>query len=437
MSWNSRFRIGQFRKNSLWLLPVIGMAAAIAATRLIGWIDQQIQLPENLTFQNSTANTMLSAIVAASISLTGFMLTILVLLVQISGSAYSPRTLLFVFRSRQLQISIALFLATTTFAFLLTARISDESKTGLGMLAAMGLMLFSVLFFLHTLSRLMHGIRPTMMADNLSATGHAVIHQIYPDPAPSAPTSRWETFVPDRPPDRIVRFRHQGAVLQAFDIDGLARLARQHDVLLVLQAAIADYVRGNGAVLHIYGTHSLPGDDALLGHLAFGSERTPEQDPAFALRVLVDVAIKALSAAINDPTTGEQMLDRIEDLLIDLVQRDLDIGVVFDDAHVPRLIFPRLRWDDFLILGVTEVRLYGGGDPQICRRLGALYSNLLDVAPVYRRRSIIEQLERLRRTVEQNFPDPFDRAIAAIPDAQGLGVGDEDAQDETEDSPSS
>jgi len=131
------------------------------------------------------------------------------------------------------------------------------------------------------------------------------------------------------------------------------------------------------------------------------------------------------------------MLDRIEDLLIDLVQRDLDSGIVFDERHVPRLIFRTLRWDDFLILGVTEIRLYGGGDPQICRRLGALFSNLLDVAPVYRRDSIIEQLERLRRTVEQNFPDPFDRAIAAIPDTQGLGAGDDDAQDENENTASS
>jgi len=437
MNWNHRFRLGQFRKNSLWLLPVVGILAAIVATRIVGWLDERIPLPRNMTFQTSTANTMLSAIVAASISLTGFMLTILVLVVQISGSAYSPRTLLFVFRSRQLQIAIALFLATTTFAFLLTARISADTRSGLGMLTCIGSMLFSVLFFLHTLSQLMHGIRPAMMADQLSATGHRVIHQTYPDPATHDPISAWDHFVPKSPPDRIVRFQHQGAVLQALDTAGLARLAREYDALIVLRAAVADYVRGNAELLTIYGNQPLPEDAVLMEHLAFGSERTPEQDPAFALRVLVDVAVKALSAAINDPTTGEQMLDRIEDLLIDLVQRDLDSGIVFDERHVPRLIFRTLRWDDFLILGVTEIRLYGGGDPQICRRLGALFSNLLDVAPVYRRDSIIEQLERLRRTVEQNFPDPFDRAIAAIPDTQGLGAGDDDAQDENENTASS
>lgn len=430
MNWNHRFRLGQFRRNSLWLLPVIAVAAAIVTTELIAWLDGRIELPQNLTFQNSTANTMLSAIVAASISLTGFMLTIFVLVVQISGSAYSPRTLLFVFRSRQLQVAIALFLATTTFAFLLTARVSHETRTGIGMLTCIGLMLFSVLFFLHTLSRLMHSIRPAMMADHLSATGHAVIHQIYPNPATDRSPQQGEPLIPDEAPARVVCTGRQGAVLQAVDIDGLARIAEAHDALIVVRVATADYVRGNGAILEIYGSDQLPSDGKLLQHLAFGSERTPEQDPAFALRVLVDVAIKALSPAVNDPTTGEQMLDRIEDLLIDLVQRDLDSGIVFDDAHVPRLIFPTLSWEDFLILGVTEIRLYGGGNPQICRRLGALYSNLLDAAPFSRRGSIIEQLERLRRTVEQNFPDPLDRAIAAVPDAQGLGVGDEAAQDD-------
>ncbi len=162
----------------------------------------------------------------------------------------------------------------------------------------------------------------------------------------------------------------------------------------------------------------------LIGHLALGSERTPEQDPAFALRVVVDISLKALSAAINDPTTGEQLLDRVEDLLVDLVQRDLHTGVFRDDRNIPRLVYPTPTWEDFLRLGVTEIRLYGGANPQICRRMGALFENLLEVAPDYRRGFILEEQERLRRNIEQNFPDPLDRAVAGVLDTQGFGATD-------------
>jgi hypothetical protein len=91
---------------------------------------------------------------------------------------------------------------------------------------------------------------------------------------------------------------------------------------------------------------------------------------------------------------------------------------------VPRLVYPTPTWEDFLRLGVTEIRLYGGANPQICRRMAALYENLLEVAPPYRRKLILEEQERLRRNLEQNFPDPLDRAVASVSDTQGLGATD-------------
>lgn len=424
MSWARRFKLKEFLKNSLWLVPVAGVLILIVMQRLVSRLDDRWDPPDSLTFTPSTASAMLSAIISASISLIGFMLTILVLVVQISGSSYSPRTLLFVFRNQQLKLSLAFFVGTMVFAFLSMGEISDTSANNLSVLVCGVLSLFSVLFFLQSLSQLMHGIRPAKMADRVSKAGRLVIEEMYPDPAPVEQDLHYRDVLPNARPSRTVLHSNQGAVLLAVDIQGLFDLATKHDALIVLPVAAGDYLRYRGTAFEIYGGDSLPSDQVLLGHLALGSERTPEQDPAFVLRVVVDISLKALSAAINDPTTGEQMLDRVEDLLTDLVQRDLHIGIFRDAANVPRLVFPTPTWEDFLHLGVTEIRLYGGENPQICRRMAALYLNLLAVAPDYRRPAILEEQARLHRNIEQHFPDLLDRAIASVPDTQGFGTTD-------------
>jgi uncharacterized membrane protein len=424
MGWATRFKLKELRKNSLWLVPVVGVLICVVAQRLVSALNNHWDPPSNLTFTPSTAGLMFSAIIAASMSLTGFMLTILVLLVQMASSSYSPRTLLFVFRNSQLKLALALFVGTMAFAFLSMGEISDTEANNLSVLICAVLSLFSVVFFLQCLSQLMHGIRPANMADRIARTGHHVIEVTYPDPAPPAQNPRYRDVLPDTPPDRIVHHGGDGAVLQGVDVDGLMQLATAHDALIVLPVATGDYLRHRGKAFVIYGGQSLPLDGDLLDHLALGSERTPEQDPAFALRVVVDISLKALSPAINDPTTGEQLLDRVEDLLTDLVQRDLYTGVFRDDRNIPRLVYPTPTWEDYLRLGVTEIRLYGGQNPQICRRMAALLENLLEVAPPYRHAFILEEQERLRRNIEKNFPDPLDRAIASVADTQGLGATD-------------
>jgi uncharacterized membrane protein len=424
MSWARRFELNEFRKNSLWLVPVAGVAICILAQRLVSRLDGRWDAPDHLTFTPSTAGLMFSAIIAASMSLTGFMLTILVLLVQMAGSSYSPRTLLFVFRNQQLKFSLALFVGTTAFAFLSMGEISESEANNLSVLVCAVLSLFSVMFFLQSLSQLMHGIRPAKMADRVARVGHIVIADAYPNPAPNEPNRTYRDVLPATPSDRVIHHEGPGMALQGVDIDGLLRLATRHDALIVLPVTAGDFLGYRGRVFEIYGGQELPSDKELLGHLAFGSERTPEQDPAFALRVVVDISLKALSAAINDPTTGETLLDRVEDLLLDLVQRDLHTGVFRDERNIPRLVYPTPTWEDYLRLGVTEIRLYGGANPQICRRMAALLINLLEVAPPYRRDVILEEQARLRRNIEQNFPDPLDLAVASVPDTQGFGATD-------------
>jgi uncharacterized membrane protein len=152
-----------------------------------------------------------------------------------------------------------------------------------------------------------------------------------------------------------------------------------------------------------------------------GQERTLEQDPAFALRIIVDIASKGLSPGINDPTTAVLALDQIHHLLRDLGQRHLDDERVRDAEGRLRLVYRTPDWEDFVQLAVTEIRQFGGASIQVARRLRAMLENLIQTLPEGRGELLRLELELLHRSAERFFTDPEDRALADVSDSQGVG----------------
>ncbi len=133
-------------------------------------------------------------------------------------------------------------------------------------------------------------------------------------------------------------------------------------------------------------------------------QRTFEQDPKYPIRLLVDVAIKALSPAINDPTTAVQTIDQLEDLLHRLGRRELDAGFATDANGYVRLIFPIPTWDDYLNLAFDEIRLYGAGSLQIMRRLRSALISLMESLPSGARADAVRRyLAHLDLTIEQSL----------------------------------
>ena len=150
-------------------------------------------------------------------------------------------------------------------------------------------------------------------------------------------------------------------------------------------------------------------------------ERTVAQDPAFAIRAIVDIALRALSPAVNDPTTAVQALDGLDVLLGDLAQRDLDRRSFTDEDGRLRLAYPNPGWRELLDLSLTEIRHYGASSPQIARRLRALLLELMEHTPELRHEAVSEQLARLDRAVAAAYSDPIERAHAEAPDHLGIG----------------
>lgn len=151
-------------------------------------------------------------------------------------------------------------------------------------------------------------------------------------------------------------------------------------------------------------------------------QRTFEQDPKYSLRLLVDIAIKALSPAVNDPTTAVQVIDQIKDLLRRLGSRHLEVGQVTDETGALRLIFPTPNWEDFLMLAFDEIRLYGITSLQVMRRLRTALYDLASAVPPERRKALRHYIEHLDRTVKDSIKDTEDQTTALQQDRQGLGL---------------
>jgi len=186
----------------------------------------------------------------------------------------------------------------------------------------------------------------------------------------------------------MVSTRRDGAI-QAINVRGLVRWASRHDHLLAMQAAVGDFVVAGQHVIAVFSEGHVPAQASrqLQRMVALGVERTMEQDPAFAIRIMADMAVKALSAAINDPTTAVQALDHLGNVLRLLGSTPLHGPLTFRDREgTPRLLMPGRTWADYLTLAVTEIREYGSSSIQVTRRLRAILEDLQEsVRPEHRR----------------------------------------------------
>ena len=156
--------------------------------------------------------------------------------------------------------------------------------------------------------------------------------------------------------------------------------------------------------------------------VALGVERTIEQDAAFAIRIMADIAVKALSAAINDPTTAVQALDYLGNVLGLLGSTPLHGPLAFRDQQgTPRLFMPGRTWEDYLTLAVTEIREYGSSSIQVMRRMRALLEDLQESVHPDNRPAVDAEITKLDATVATGFAGSVDKNQAQLPDLQGIG----------------
>lgn len=220
--------------------------------------------------------------------------------------------------------------------------------------------------------------------------------------------------------DRTINADRSGVVL-AFDLKGLVERAKRANGIIEVKPEVGNFVAAGEPLFRLYGGAVNLDEKILRGSVALGSERTLEQDPTFAFRILVDIAIKALSPAINDPTTAVLAIDQLHRLLRLVGIRHVKNDHFYDDAGELRLIYRTPNWRDYVHLACTEIRHCGAGSIQIVRRMRSMLENLIKKLPDFRHAELRLQLEILDREIDLHFASDADRELARIADSQGLG----------------
>ena len=414
--WGVAFRARQFAKGSLWLLPLIGAVLGVVLGSITIDVDKHTHLSQIWEYSPATATTLLSAVVGATAALTGFVVTVSVLVVQMATQTFSARYMRLWYRDGLLKATLAVIVGTLTFSFALLRRVSTDFVPNLGVTVAGLLLLAGILLFLLFLDRFVHRLRPVAVAALVARAGRRALEE---SPATTAPVAAVD--VPEGPPALRVTAETAGAI-QAVNADGLVHWARSRDCVLILRQAVGDFVPSGRVLVEVYGTVDAKAERQLRDLVAFGVERTIDQDAGFAVRIMVDVAIRALSPAVNDPTTAVQVLDHLEELLRVIGTTSLERrGELRDDAGRLRVVVPSQRWEDFLSLGVTEIREYGARSIQVMRRLRTLLEGLREEVLEDYRPAVDEEMRRLDATVEASFGGSVDLDRAVLADRQGIG----------------
>jgi uncharacterized membrane protein len=421
MAWNRWYGIKSYIGSSLWVIPFVALVLEQIFFRIIFALSDNLDWTPSWPLTETATSTALQTIITLSLSFLVFTFGFMLVAIQVASGQLTPRiiatTLL---RDNVIRLAAGLFVFTLLFAIGAVARLSASDNRLILWLAGF-LGLASICAFLYLIDYAARLLRPGSILSRIAEDGRKVIEDVYPRPVQAADGGPRTSDL--GAPEVTIPHRGKAAVVIAINIPALVAEARRLDCLVELVPRVGNFVDDGEPLLRIYGPNGMVNPRKLLNAVALAPERTIEQDATFAIRVIVDVANKALSPAINDPTTGVLAIDQLHRLLRRIGQRHLHDDLVFDRDRKGRLVLRTPNWDDFVKLACCEIRLYGGGNFQVARRLRAMIEDLLTNLPERRHPPLELELRLLDEAVERLYTSPEDRALARTPDMQGLGGG--------------
>jgi uncharacterized membrane protein len=417
----SRTRIRIWLASAMWIPVLATNVVAIALALGLPLLDERMARDERLPLSVSSAQQIFGALAAGMITFTGIIFSAVFVAAQIQTSSYSPRLAARLRRDPVVIAGLALPTATATYALFALAAIGRQTGTGDDQLVPVLTVVFGLALLVVTLGAFVALVQRAFDMTQvggilrvLMRRGYAVIDDVHPVDAPTG-------TAPSDPAAEAVLHDGPPAVIAAIDREALLRLARATGGFVEVAPRVGEYLAPGATTVRVHGARERPEIAAARRVLVLSRQRTIDQDPAFVIRILVDIAIRGLSPAVNDPTTATQALDRIETLLVELHRRHPGATLVVDEQGTPRGCVPGPSWTEYFELAVTEIRRYGAGSVQTTRRLHALYERLLAVTGADERTRVLTERRLLDEAMRHHFGDAGEREIATRPDRMGLG----------------
>ena len=425
-------------RSSLWFLPTVSVVVAIVAAGLATQVRVQPQSAlGGMLFGGGVdgARGMLEAIAASVITVTGLVFSLTVVILQLASSQFSPRLLLTFLRDWGNQVVLSVFLATFSYslAVLRTIRAGDDpfvpqfAVTGAFLLAIASVA--ALVYFIHHVTQ---EIRVDTMMRDVAKETRRIIDQVHPEPDDERTTATMP-----RVPHGALPLRARGyGFIQDVAVDSLFGIAINNDVVLRLDAPVGGQIAESAPMAWVWRVDGTPVSRDIAERIhsdvenavQIGHERTPQRDVGFGLRQLVDIAAKALSPAVNDPTTAVHAIGHLGSLLCVLSGRHIEPLVRTDDSGAVRLAIPGFDFEDYLELGCGQIRRYGAREPAATRALLWMLREIaLCAASPEVRAHVAEQAAMIVAAAERETPEPYDvERVRRVADVVTEALGTED-----------
>lgn len=422
MGWLARYRLRRFIKYSFWLFPSLAIIAAWVMGRAIVEFVPDVDLGVLSRSNIEATRSVVGAFAASMLTFVVYAVSALLLTVQLASGQITPRLISLTFGRWTTKVATSAFVFSFGLSLVALGNVGDESRHDPLLFCAVLANIGSVIVFFWFVEEIGTGLRPVTILQHLYAEGRKAMDSVYKGSfdAASVPGDA-NAIVPPAGSGRVIARRGASGTFLAFGLRDLVEAATRADCVIEIIPQIGDFVSTDDALARVYPPTARIGEDIVNGMVAFGPERTLEQDPGFAFRIMIDIGARALSPAINDPTTAVLAIDQIHRLLRYAGFKNIETGRVHDGDGRLRLVFPTPTWDDIVDLALMELRQFGSASIQVARRTRAMLKHLIDNLPASRADPLRRELTALENSVGRSFIEAEDRRRAGVADFQGLG----------------
>ena len=394
-----------------WAVPLLFAVGAgilaLGVTAIDDSLDTSLHLPFLFAGGPEGARALLAAIITSMISFTGLVFSITIVVLQLTSSQFSPRVLRSFLEDRFNQVALGVFVATFVYALVVlrgvrgTAQV-DSFVPQIAVTVAFVLVLASVLVFLAYIHHIAQSIRAAAIIASIADDTRALIEARLPADSPSKPvlplpTGQSRTIAADRP-----------GVVQWVDDAALADAAESQGVSVELLRAVGEFVATGAPLALVHGEAQFD-EGQLYAAVHVGRERSMDEDVGFGVRQLVDIAERALSPGINDPTTAVQAIDQLHDIVRRLATRALPTRQRTTEDGRLVVSVPQAGFADYLALAFDEIAHWGRDSTRIQRRVQIALLDLETAARPEHRAAVLEAIARhqwapLSRPVDAQSP---------------------------------
>jgi len=353
-------------------------------------------IPVGFTVPRAEAAEMLFAVGAGLVTFIGVVFSLLFLVVQFGSTTFTPRLNLF-YTSPMVWHAFSYYTGVIVYCFVAAfGTTGSDEMTGLVPIVTLVMLLGSIALYRQLQMHAFSSIQLASTLAQVTERARRVLDGIYADEPPA------ETDEARDPSSRALpegmhhlMWPSLPAIVQTIDVPLIIKAARSADAAVEIVVPIGETAQQKTTVAIVHGSTDPMLDAAVLKAIRTGVERTFEQDPSLGFRILVDIALRALSTAINDPNTAVQVLDSIESLLRMLAGRDLDVGVITGPRGAARVMLALPGWDEYVAMSFDELIECGADKFLVRRRLARLLRDLIAIAPENRRPPLRTRLDGL------------------------------------------